>query len=177
MQNLIGEIIMKRSIYFMRHGESEANVLGLLCGSIWDAELSATGINQIKSKVEILKQRRIKTIISSPLKRALHSAKILSKELTFSEVRVTSDFLEQSYGEWEGKPFLEVKEKFLEGMDPPNGESHSSFKSRIIKGFTEIETIEGNLLIVAHGGVGTELMELRGLQKRLIENGELIQLV
>src|SRR5690606_23009182 len=97
---------MKRSIYFMRHGESEANVLGLLCGSIWDAELSATGINQIKSKVEILKQRRIKTIISSPLKRALHSAKILSKELTFSEVRVTSDFLEQSYGEWEGKPFL-----------------------------------------------------------------------
>lgn len=168
---------MKREVYFMRHGESEANVLGVLCGSEWDANLSPKGIEQVKHAAQSLKNTSLQMIISSPLKRAMNSAQIVSQELLHSEFQISSNLQEQFYGEWEGRLFQEIKDSFLQNFDPPKGETHQTFKARIKSVFSEIIQLEGNILIVAHGGVGIEMLELAGLEKRLINNSEIIQLL
>lgn len=165
---------MNRKIYFMRHGESEANVQGVLCGSGWDAELSLIGTNQVVLASQQLKGQPFSNIFTSPLKRAVNSAEIVLRVLPETQVTIRDELQEQFYGDWEGRSFEEVRKDFLLKLDPPNGETYLLFKTRLQKVLDEILQLEGNILIVAHGGVGSELMEMMGHPKRLIDNGEII---
>lgn len=163
-------------IYFVRHGESDANVHNVLCGNLWDAELTERGRGQIKKFCEALSSVKIDNIVSSPLKRAHQSAMIIKDNITYSNFSVIENLKEQSYGEWEGKSFEEIRNDFLSGVNPPKGESHDDFRGRLQDALNEIFQLEGNTLIVAHGGVGSELMSLLGKQKVLIGNAELVTL-
>ena len=167
-QSLTGEICVSTKIYFLRHGESEANVRGVLCGSGRDAELTERGKAQISFLASQVHSLKIKTLVASPLARARSSADLLGLDY-----QVDAALKEQFYGDWEGLPFEEVREKFLKHFDPPNGESHLEFLKRITDAFVRILKLEGPVLIVSHGGVGSELLSYLGHQKRLLHNAEL----
>lgn len=166
-----------KELYFLRHGESHANTLNLLCGSTWDVELTDLGREQVAQACGFFAGLAIDHIVTSPLKRARSSAEILAKSISYGEFHVHEDLKEQAYGQWERKPFSEIKAAFLGGVNPPGGESHQAFISRLKQALVDIQKLSGRILIVAHGGVGSELMNLLGKEKELIENAKPIRLV
>lgn len=163
-------------LFFVRHGESDANILNVLCGNLWDANLTERGINQVRKLSATLGSVKIDHIVTSPLKRAHASALIIQETLSHARLSINENLKEQSYGAWEGKLFEEIRNDFLNGVNPPNGESHKEFRGRLEVALKEISNLPGNTLIVAHGGVGSELMSLLGKEKTLIGNAELITL-
>lgn len=63
------------TLYLTRHGETEWNVQNKVCG-ITDVELTDKGRSQAKELGEKLRDHKIDLIVSSPLKRALETARI-----------------------------------------------------------------------------------------------------
>lgn len=102
---------MKTTVLLIRHGETEWNTLGKFQGCT-DIDLSKDGIRQ----AELLKERLrgdFEYIYSSPLSRALETAKIIS-ENTNKEVIIAQEIKEINFGEWEGLTVHEIKEKYPE---------------------------------------------------------------
>jgi broad specificity phosphatase PhoE len=105
-------------IYLFRHGETDWNVAGRIqCGT--DIPLNANGLEQAKINAELLKDKGIEHIYSSPLQRAKKTAEILADKIGV-KVDVDKDLRELDGGNWEGKFKSEIIEMF--GKDE-NGES------------------------------------------------------
>lgn len=85
-------------IYIVRHGQTDWNVEGKYQGRI-DIELNVNGINQAKQISEKLKDIKFDKIFSSPLKRALQTAIIISG----GDIIIDDRLIERSNGELEGK--------------------------------------------------------------------------
>ena len=85
-------------LYLVRHGKTSWNEKGLLQGQT-DIELSEIGKKQaelIKNKIE----NKIDVCISSPLKRAIDTAKIVYDGKIIIDPRI----IERRFGQLEGKP-------------------------------------------------------------------------
>ena len=160
-------------IYFVRHGETKANKLRLLFGH-WDLDLNKNGIRQAKKAAEkllkITKRKRIDFLISSPLKRAKHTAKIIAKHLVRAglapapKIILDKNLIEKSEGTWEGKSFWEVRKKDSKNYyrwlknpiknRPPKGESIEDLNKREKKFYKTVsEKYKGkNIIVVTHSG-------------------------
>lgn len=96
-------------IYFIRHGESEANVKKVFAGQKEDSLLTDEGREQAKiTAKEIIKEGlKIDKIYSSPLKRASETAKIIAEELGFdaSEIIIEERVIEYDMGSLTGTPW------------------------------------------------------------------------
>lgn len=69
-------------IYFFRHGETDWNVKNLeYCEENHNASLNEKGIEQAKKNTIKLKDKNIKYIYTSKLKRAVETSKILAEQL------------------------------------------------------------------------------------------------
>src|ERR1039458_9457952 len=117
--------------YFIRHGETEWNAAGRLCGRT-DVPLSDAGRRQAQLLALRLKPIPFAALYSSPLRRALETASILGHAI---EREPVADFrlVELSYGAWEGRTYEESKranpdvyrawERDPGSVAPPEGES------------------------------------------------------
>lgn len=154
-------------IYFVRHGQTNANKLKLLFGKL-DWDLNKQGLkdarNAAKKLTKVIKKEKIDFIISSPLKRARHTAKIIAKELKIKKIIIDNNLAEKSEGQWEGKSFWEVKEKDSKNYykwvrdpfrnRPPQGESTLDLSKRVKK-FHKIvlqKYLGKNIIVIAHSG-------------------------
>lgn len=147
---------MSRQLILVRHGETVDNVAGIAQG--WnDSALSERGNRQVRKLAERLAQLKPTKIFSSPLGRALSTAQAIA-DATGLEVETIDDLREMSYGNWEGKSFLEVRsddapiyERWIE--DPecpcPNGESHNDVRRRLERAFAGINSERP--IVVTHG--------------------------
>ena len=140
-------------IYFVRHGQTEWNKIGRMQGRI-DIELNNEGKQQAMIVREKLKGVKFDKVFSSPLKRAVETAKIICDQ----EVLVDDRLIERSNGELEGKLKTEIEE--FPDFNNPNDtrfgiESLNNFKARI-NNFLD-ETLkkykDKNVLVVTHAGV------------------------
>ncbi|UCH97067.1 MAG: histidine phosphatase family protein [Candidatus Aminicenantes bacterium] len=150
-------------LFFIRHGSTYLNEdSDRFCGST-DPSLSPLGIAQIERitlELKELKNRlNIDQIITSPLKRAVESAQILSRELSFP-YKINPDIREIDFGEWERLTKFEVNLKYPKILQlwltrpdeiaPPGGENPYEVVKRAIHfQKQEIEKSE-SLLIVSH---------------------------
>lgn len=94
---------MKR-LYYLRHGQSQANVDGVYAG--WsDSPLTETGRQQAHQAAEVAKRLQIEKIFSSDLSRALETAEIVADALGMqrNEVIKTRKLREGGVGELAGK--------------------------------------------------------------------------
>ena len=95
-----------KNLYFIRHGESEMNVAGLSSGHT-DTALTKKGQDQADDAGASVAQQKIiiDRIISSPLKRAHHTAIGIVKHLDFDEdsIELLDLIKERNFGELEGK--------------------------------------------------------------------------
>ena len=87
-------------LYIIRHGETAWNVEGRLQGQS-DTELNENGVRLAKVTAEGLKNIPFDLGISSPLRRAKHTAELV---LAGRNVPLTTDdrLMELSFGSWEG---------------------------------------------------------------------------
>ena len=143
-------------IYIARHGETVWNREFRVCGRT-DLELTERGREQAHLLAEEVSVQKINLIISSPLKRALQTSRIVS-EKTGIAVTVDERLIEQDYGSFEGVSgkdvgFLENKRKFA--CRYPGGESMMMVAARVYPLLDEIKEKykDKNVLLICHGGV------------------------
>ena len=131
-------------IYFVRHGETEWNRLGLIQG--WtDIPLNETGHAQAQDVArafaahpEVTKDCRFAV---SPLGRTRQTMAYISEALSLPEshVSVSPALKELGFGVWEGKPFWELKASPIYPADPETryswrpegGESYADGQERL----------------------------------------------
>jgi broad specificity phosphatase PhoE len=96
--------------FLVRHGETKSNKEGRFRGRI-DVPLNENGIQQAKSLSQILENESFNAIYSSPLSRALETAKIIAGDRGIPII-VDERIHNISLGSWEGKLKSEIREKF-----------------------------------------------------------------
>lgn len=89
------------TVYLLRHGETTWNADGnRYCGAS-DVPLTDKGIEQAHQVKELLKNIHFDAVYSSPLQRALHTARIATPHDP-SEIIIAPELKEASFGNWEG---------------------------------------------------------------------------
>jgi probable phosphoglycerate mutase len=145
--------LFQSSFWFLRHGETETNRLGLVAGAT-DVALNETGWQQARAAAASLAGRGIGAIYSSPLRRARDTAGCVADALGLP-VSIVPELAERHWGELEGKPRgLRVRE-----ATPPGGEGLQAFADRTLRGLMQIPAAP-TPLIVAHSGTFRVLCRL-----------------
>lgn len=161
----IEEIVM--AIYFVRHGQSETNVLNILYNKGEKHGLTELGRKQVEQLADKLKDLNIEftRIISSPLLRAIETTHILASELNLEYK--TSEYLKEiDVGVLDGtgtnEAFQKEKEVLEEWLLMKNwdlkfedGESYHDLIERCSKliqeEYSDLNNNE-NIIFVSHGG-------------------------
>lgn len=97
---------MLKTLFLVRHGLSSWNLEGRLRGRS-NVGLSPGGFEQARGLSNLLEDTSISGIYSSPLKRALQTARIISKPHHL-HVRILEELTGADVGDWEGKPVSQV---------------------------------------------------------------------
>lgn len=146
---------MKR-LYFVRHGQSEANKRHVFAGQI-DTPLTAVGRAQARAAGLSAKKFKFDLIVSSPLVRALETAQIIADTIGYprDKIIVNEIFKEHYIGSLAGKPwrgYEEFDKRF------PDMESWETMLERAKSGleFLKMQTSE-NILLVGHGSFSRAL--------------------
>lgn len=96
-------------VYFVRHGQSQANVDKVFAGSQLDSFLTVKGIRQADAAAQALEGKPFDIIVSSPLLRAQATARRIAKQLGYNGEILTEALLaERDFGEASGKRWDEV---------------------------------------------------------------------
>lgn len=170
-------------IYFVRHGESQANADNIFGDS--DSPLTDKGKIQARTAGEKLKVNGIiiDRIISSTYIRSIDTARIIAEVIGFDQnlIKLDQRLVEYDCGEAVGRSIDSLtKEDMIKGL---GAEDPAEFRIRVLKAFAEIEALNGNTLIASHAGVGGILQTIQlGLPPEKFitiqdyPNGEVIEL-
>ncbi len=141
------------AFWFLRHGETDWNAKDLSQGSV-DVPLNETGIAQARSASLLLRNRGIKSLISSPLSRARVTAEIAAAELGLP-VQFDDGLREVSFGVQEGKPMAAWGfQEWVDGLLTPDGaESFPALTTRSVGAINRCLARPPLVLVVAHGAV------------------------
>ncbi|MFA6386760.1 MAG: histidine phosphatase family protein [Candidatus Paceibacterota bacterium] len=146
-------------IYFVRHGESEANERKVFAGQRDDSLLTSNGREQAKATAqEIIKEGlKIDVIYSSPLKRAYETAEIIAKEIGFdvSKIIIEKRITEYDMGSLTGTPWHTISSSIL--VEAENAEDPKMFSNRVYTCISELSKSTKNILLSSHAGVGRVL--------------------
>ncbi|MFC1670405.1 histidine phosphatase family protein, partial [Spirochaetota bacterium] len=147
-------------ILLIRHGETDYNRNGVILGQT-DVSLNKKGIEQGKVLKDRLKDEKIDAAYSSDLKRCVEICDLIEFDC---EVKSSKNLREMDMGDWDGRDFNHVKEKFPEEYEAwkndwvnypvPGGESFIEMSKRVLAEFEKIRNSreEGKIAVVSHGG-------------------------
>jgi probable phosphoglycerate mutase len=169
---------LSERFFFVRHGQTDANISNLAAGAGWDIELNQTGLTQAQELADsehIKSCLHVKTICVSPMIRAKQTADALRAKINAPVVYI-DELKEWHLGDWERRDWTELPSLFHADTNPPNGESQQEFGQRIAIGLKKALAHQGPVLIVAHGGVWHAIAKLLSLPGGSITNCELKQL-
>jgi len=97
-------------VILIRHGETDWNTKQIFRGRK-DISLNEVGLAQAKAVGASLKDVQIDVVYSSPLGRALETAKILADSRSL-EIELEEGFIDIDFGKWQGVSHEKVKEKY-----------------------------------------------------------------
>lgn len=138
-------------IFLIRHGETDWNVAGRLQGRE-NIPLNEVGLYQASCAAGLLKGLvTVERVFSSPLDRAMDTAKVLSAALCDGTVTVEDGFTERDFGEKSGcKPEGNNIFNVWEGI--PGIEPLSDTSTRMLSALNKrAEEASGDMLAVSHG--------------------------
>jgi broad specificity phosphatase PhoE len=149
-------------IYLVRHGETEFNRLGVFRGR-YEVELNEVGLKQAGETGAALAGEGIEFILTSPLKRAVVTAEIISRAIGIG-YEVDDAFNNIDLGDWQGVPKSKVRETYPdewrrwttepEGLVLPGGESVEDVRKRASARLLEVVgSGQRDLAIVTHRSV------------------------
>jgi broad specificity phosphatase PhoE len=158
-------------LYFVRHGESEANLLHEFSNSGFRHPLTLTGVAQARALASTLAGLPVEQIYSSPVMRAVQTSQILAETLG-SPLEITEALREWNVGIYEGttdpvgwEAHHQVQEDWFVHHQyehkMPGGESFLEIRDRFVP---FIEGLVGNgpsdrtVVLVSHGGLYTAML-------------------
>ncbi len=154
-------------IILARHGETEWNVREVFRGRA-DVALNETGQRQAELLAKHLSHLKLDAVYSSPLERARKTAGAIAGYHRL-DVHIAPGLIDFDYGQWQGLPHEEVKEKYKElyagWLDRPHqvrmpaGESLSDVRRRATSVVDEaVARHRGTVVLVAHRVVNKVLI-------------------
>ena len=154
-------------IILVRHGETEWNVGEIYRGRV-DISLDKMGIKQAELLGKYLSDLTLDAIYSSPLRRALDTAKIIAQYQDVG-VQVTDGLIDFHYGEWQSLSDQEVRRLYPVLLNEwhtaphrvkmPGGESLDDVKERAVSVINDvISKYEGSVALVSHRVVNKVLI-------------------
>jgi broad specificity phosphatase PhoE len=153
-------------LILVRHGETEANVKGLIQGGGSNFPLTKNGIEQAKEVSEFLKNEKIDIAYSSDLKRALQTAKEILKNHKLKLTK-TKELRESHAGELEGKKKTSNGKSFFPSYKSTGGESLLDCMQRVSDFYDKVKQEDQTILFVSHGvSIGTLLLYI--FKKKII---------
>lgn len=147
-----------KHLYFCRHGESEANLQRVFAGLL-DTPLTSRGCEQARLAGRHAGELALDLIVSSPLNRAIETARIIATEAGYPlDKIVTTDLaVERSWGSLEGRPYDSIDDPTTH----PDAESAASVRKRVEAAYQYLQELEAdNILLVGHGSFSGELRSL-----------------
>jgi broad specificity phosphatase PhoE/ribonuclease HI len=128
-------------LILVRHGETALTQQGRYSGR-GDPELTDEGQAQAMAAAGRVAglSRDVTAIMTSPLRRCVRTAELISAEVGAVPVTVVEDLIECDFGRWEGLTFGEVQERWPREMQawlsstsvaPPGGESFQAVAKRV----------------------------------------------
>lgn len=148
---------MKR-LYFIRHALSELNKSGHMAGTT-DTPLTDEGRQQAKAAAQKIKNLDIDMVVSSPLSRALETAQIIAREISYPEDKILTNklLIERDFGSLEGKPWS--PDLNLDGF--ADIETEDTIVERAHLAFKWMQSLDCvNILVVSHGTFGRALRSI-----------------
>ena len=174
-------------IYYVRHGQTDLNLMKKMQGGETEKDLNETGIKQAQETKKILENIKYDLVICSPMNRAKQTARIINEG---RNIPIITDerIRERKLGEYEGCEVTDEMEKKIWDYDLnyniPKGENLHDFEKRILEFLKETKQKydDKTILIVAHGGVAKVLKvylygmpESKNLSEIRVENCEVIE--
>ena len=160
------------TFFFVRHGESEANLARRFSGRS-DSPLTERGRAQARTVADALSDVAFDRVVATPLSRSLDTALVIAR-LRKMPVDVVSDLVEIDVGDRTGAAFDEVAglpdwndDGFVSW---PNGESLEQVVARSLRALKAIhqQSPGATVLVIGHGGVTRILVShFLGLLPRL----------
>lgn len=143
-------------LYVVRHGETEKNKYGLIQGQT-ECDLSENGINKAKELIPLIKDIDIDVVISSPLKRAIDTAKIITDNSY--PINIDDRIIERDWGLCEGASIDDVDTvkcwNFSLNTDANRIEKVQDLLKRVSEFLEDIKVRykDSNVLVVSHSAV------------------------
>ncbi|KRM75148.1 histidine phosphatase family protein [Secundilactobacillus collinoides] len=152
--------------YFIRHGQTTANVRGLKQGTMNTAitELNETGLAQAANLRDHFDISFADQVVASPLNRTRKTAAVLNEK---AQLPISYDdrLLEISYGDWDGQKNLDLEKQYPDVFDHnlhdvlptyvdlAHGESFEKVADRAKSFMTEFATKypDQAIIVVTHG--------------------------
>jgi broad specificity phosphatase PhoE len=147
-------------LLLVRHGQSEGNFAGVVQGRL-DFSLTPLGIRQAEATAERLAAEQVDRILSSPLRRAMETALVISERLGLP-IEQEPGLMEYDMGEVSGLTGAEIRERYPEfvaqwqkGLRPafPGEEGRDAFHARVGAVLEAAGEKRETVVAVAHGGV------------------------
>ncbi|WP_217183778.1 histidine phosphatase family protein [Streptomyces sp. AC495_CC817] len=160
-------------LFLARHGQTAWNLEHRLQGQL-DSPLTDDGIAQAEAIAERLRDRSIRTVCTSPLGRALHTATIIADRCGAELVEI-AELAEIDHGRMAGMTWDEIDLAFPSAREDraanrygwafPGGESYAQARARARLALSACGwAAEGTPLLVSHEMIGRMLRaEMRGL--------------
>lgn len=159
--------MFERSFYFLRHGETDWNIVARLQG-FKDIPLNSVGVQQAKGVAGLMAGLEIDTCVVSDMSRAITTAKNAMKYHD-APFFIDKGLRERHFGDWEGQLMSECKhalgipatDRLPHTIHLTNGEDWDVFCKRVYDCVRSLQKQhEGEILLVAHGFVFVALTEL-----------------
>lgn len=156
-------------IYLVRHGEKVPEK--------GNPGLTPKGKNQVKALGKFFKTKKIDKIISSPLRRAIETSKIISSEINLP-YSVDSGLKERlSFGDVKDQTYPEYlklirNSSLYRDLILPNGESSMSVGKKIEETIRGIDKKYKRVIVVAHGGSISDFLRNIFSEKILVKKSQ-----
>ena len=167
-------------VKFVRHGETDLNRPIRKMQGISNYDLNENGIRQAEETRDNLALEKFDIIISSPLKRARHTAEIIN-EVHNLQIIFDNRIAERNYGKLEGKVVNKEYFNLDYNYESVDGEPLNKYMARLKSFLSDVKEkyTDKKVLVVAHNGIISVLScilegepEDRNFESRGIKNGE-----
>lgn len=153
-------MILQKEFYFIRHGQTDHNIshVNLKEDHPHWVPLNETGRNQAKSVEPIISNLPIRTVCTSPAKRAQETKEIITSRLEADHHDI------HDLGECTSQIWREMVQMGMYSPLPEGGIVRS-FIDQVRRGINHALSLPSPTLVVAHGGVHWALCCLMGIDE------------
>lgn len=180
-----------KHFYIFRHGECPFNLSGHIQGQRFNGRLTERGRQQAVSVGKRLRGRDIEIIVSSPMTRALQTAKIVRQIINDVPILVDNRLIEVNMGVVEGMHISVAEKRYSElyrhwrSNNPQdratrfaNGETKAEVRQRIFEALNYYarETAYRRVAVSGHGITISQLLLHFDILRSDIPNGAILHL-